>query len=219
MLKIYTFTFWSLFSGLCLCAERQPDADKDGISDADEVRIGTNPNMADTDGDGSNDYDEISFRLNPLNANEKVVRIKYRSGSNAMGFCDVTYMRNGKEFKLESSHTVRSITADSYKKELANKKAFNKSIEDRKSEVARMRDGDAKLDQMDKECARLLQVLLKKRTEVNEAKYFQAISEMKKLRMELYPDSVIGSGGSKGKLDDLERKIDHLQDSIEDIDR
>lgn len=175
--------------------------------------------MADTDKDGSSDYDEISFRINPLNANERIVSIKYRSKQNAMALCDVTYTKNGKEFKLESSHTMRSLTYESYKKVLTSDKSFRKSIEDKKLEAARIKDGDAKLDQMDKECKRLLQVWLEKPTQVNEAKYFQAYSDMIKLRSKLYPDSIIGSSGGKSKLDDLEDKINNLQDTIEDIER
>ena len=40
-----------------------PDADKDGISDYEEVNIlGTDPNKSDTDGDGLTDFQEVRFR-------------------------------------------------------------------------------------------------------------------------------------------------------------
>jgi hypothetical protein len=39
------------------------DCDGDGISDADEVKQGTNPSKADTDNDGLNDYAEIHTHL------------------------------------------------------------------------------------------------------------------------------------------------------------
>jgi len=38
-----------------------PDADGDGLSDATEVSLGTDPNKADTDGDGVTDYAEVNY--------------------------------------------------------------------------------------------------------------------------------------------------------------
>ncbi len=44
------------------------DQDLDGLPDADEEKIGTNPAQADTDGDGLSDYDEVKiYHTNPLN--------------------------------------------------------------------------------------------------------------------------------------------------------
>lgn len=44
-----------------------PDTDLDGLSDAEEVSLGTNPNNSDSDGDGLNDRAEIQVYLsNPL---------------------------------------------------------------------------------------------------------------------------------------------------------
>lgn len=43
------------------------DQDHDGLSDADEERLGTNPTQADTDGDGLSDADEVNvYHSNPL---------------------------------------------------------------------------------------------------------------------------------------------------------
>ncbi len=47
-----------------------PDLDRDGLSDLQELRIGTDPTKADTDGDGFSDGQEYNLRTNPLAANE-----------------------------------------------------------------------------------------------------------------------------------------------------
>lgn len=54
------------------------DTDGDGLSDQEEIRLGTNPKMADTDGDGFLDGDEIRNGFDPLKAstgdkNDKIV--------------------------------------------------------------------------------------------------------------------------------------------------
>ena len=43
-----------------------PDADSDGLSDAAELRVGTDPNNDDTDGDGRYDGDEVTDGTDPL---------------------------------------------------------------------------------------------------------------------------------------------------------
>lgn len=51
-----------------IAAEKKKiDADLDGLSDAEEKNLGTNPKLVDTDGDGLLDYDEINiFKTSPL---------------------------------------------------------------------------------------------------------------------------------------------------------
>lgn len=46
------------------------DTDGDGLSDAQEIALGTNPNNADTDGDGIQDKAEVDNGLNPLDATD-----------------------------------------------------------------------------------------------------------------------------------------------------
>lgn len=44
------------------------DTDKDGLSDAEEARLGTDPTKADTDGDGLTDREEVAiYKTDPLN--------------------------------------------------------------------------------------------------------------------------------------------------------
>jgi hypothetical protein len=45
----------------------KPDSDGDGLSDEDEIRLGTNPNDPDSDGDGLSDGDEVALGTDPLN--------------------------------------------------------------------------------------------------------------------------------------------------------
>lgn len=44
------------------------DSDGDGLSDWDEIQLGTNPNRKDSDGDGIDDQWELNQGLNPLYA-------------------------------------------------------------------------------------------------------------------------------------------------------
>lgn len=49
--------------------EKEVDSDNDGLTDAEESKLGTNPRMADTDGDGLKDGDEVKvYKTDPLNA-------------------------------------------------------------------------------------------------------------------------------------------------------
>lgn len=52
----------------------QIDSDNDGLTDGEEVKTyGTNPNQADSDNDGQNDGDEIKNRRNPLDPSPTAV--------------------------------------------------------------------------------------------------------------------------------------------------
>jgi len=54
---------WQPFS----VRNQNPDSDNDGLADAEEVTLGTNPNHPDTDGDGLGDFAEVkTHRSNPL---------------------------------------------------------------------------------------------------------------------------------------------------------
>lgn len=61
------------------------DSDGDGLTDSEEVTLGTNPNMQDTDGDGLFDYEEVNtYRTDPLKAD-----------TDGDGFSDGQEVRNG----------------------------------------------------------------------------------------------------------------------------
>ncbi len=47
------------------CRGEGDDRDNDGLTDAQEAALGTNPNNADTDGDGVNDGDEVANGSDP----------------------------------------------------------------------------------------------------------------------------------------------------------
>lgn len=49
------------------------DSDGDGLTDAEEAALGTNPNLADTDLGGVDDGDEVANNTDPLNAADDVV--------------------------------------------------------------------------------------------------------------------------------------------------
>ncbi len=46
------------------------DSDEDGLTDAEEANLGTDPNNPDTDGGGVNDGDEVTNGTNPLDADD-----------------------------------------------------------------------------------------------------------------------------------------------------
>ncbi len=47
--------------------KQKNDSDLDGVSDAQEKQLGTDPSRIDTDGDGLTDYDEVqTYHTNPL---------------------------------------------------------------------------------------------------------------------------------------------------------
>lgn len=52
-------------------SDTDKDSDKDGLNDAEETELGTDPQKPDTDGDGSNDKAEIDAGTDPLLATSK----------------------------------------------------------------------------------------------------------------------------------------------------
>jgi len=50
------------------------DSDNDGLADGQEVALGTSPTAADTDGDGWSDSDELDYQTDPLESNDQPVQ-------------------------------------------------------------------------------------------------------------------------------------------------
>ncbi len=62
-----------------------PDQDRDGLTDAEEERLGTSPTKSDSDADGLSDYDEVKiYHTDPL-----------KSDSDSDGVADGTEVRQG----------------------------------------------------------------------------------------------------------------------------
>lgn len=91
------------------------DSDKDGLSDAEEIKIGSNPNKTDSDGDGLNDYDEVvKHGTNPtksdsdgdqLNDDEEILVYKTNPtarDSDDDGLSDYAEIKNHKTNPLKS---------------------------------------------------------------------------------------------------------------------
>jgi hypothetical protein len=79
----------SFFSNLAL----NNDRDHDGLTDADELVFGTNPDKADTDGDGLNDGGEYKYGTNPL-----------KQDTDGDGFSDLQEIQAGTDPLDPNSH-------------------------------------------------------------------------------------------------------------------
>jgi hypothetical protein len=66
-----------------------PDSDGDGLSDAVEAALKTNPNLADTDGDGHDDKTEIIGGFNPLGAGKLPIDYAFASKNKGKIFLQV----------------------------------------------------------------------------------------------------------------------------------
>ncbi|HSP42691.1 MAG TPA: putative Ig domain-containing protein, partial [Luteolibacter sp.] len=65
------------------------DDDQDGLNQAEEIQLGTDPFKRDTDQDGAGDGQEIAMGSNPLSAASKPARYVAAWGSNSNGQCNV----------------------------------------------------------------------------------------------------------------------------------
>ena len=55
--------------------EPSTDTDGDGLTDAEEATLGTNPELADTDGDGFSDGQEVAAKTNPLSRSSQLAAV------------------------------------------------------------------------------------------------------------------------------------------------
>ena len=65
------------------------DDDQDGLTQAEELALGTDPNLGDTDGDGASDGQEVVAGTDPLSAASRPAHYVACWGDNATGQCNV----------------------------------------------------------------------------------------------------------------------------------
>ena len=88
-----------------------PDSDGDGLSDGDEVHLHqTNPLHADSDGDGINDGDEIACGTDPLSGSSRlrITRFVQAPGGGFRSWAAVT----GKSYQVQRSADLSFLTFD-----------------------------------------------------------------------------------------------------------
>jgi hypothetical protein len=77
-------------AGTGLPVANGPDVDGDGLSDADEVKLGTNQNRADSDGDGYTDGEEVFAGSDPLDKTITPGSVALSAGLGTSGIDDGT---------------------------------------------------------------------------------------------------------------------------------
>jgi hypothetical protein len=85
----------------------QSDPDKDGITNAQEFLLGTDPNNADSDGDGVSDSEEISQGKNPTKHTRDGDRVEYQDAKSHGKIAeDVLQVNDVKMEKSEESNKL-----------------------------------------------------------------------------------------------------------------
>ena len=73
---------WEMIHGLDINGDRDADPDADGLSNVEELVLGTSPTDADTDGDGASDGDEYEAQTDPLQPSEREVAASSATSGN-----------------------------------------------------------------------------------------------------------------------------------------
>ena len=79
------------------------DSDNDGLADAEERELGTNPTDRDSDGDGVTDYGEVCFGTNPTDPTSSIVPDSY---------VILPYLAPAHEFVAISLHPGNEVVVD-----------------------------------------------------------------------------------------------------------
>ena len=85
------------------------DTDGDGLTDEEELKLGTDPNNRDTDGDGISDYWEVQHGTNPLDPDDPI-----KGGLDPTKDQDNDGLTNGEELKLGTDPFNDDTDGDGY---------------------------------------------------------------------------------------------------------
>lgn len=97
------------------------DDDKDGLSNAEELIIGTDPEMLDTDRDGYSDFVEVEFGISPLKrSTEKVFSDISQAGSHASAISRLSFFDVLPDFSEDSFRPDDAVTRSFFVAVLAN---------------------------------------------------------------------------------------------------
>ncbi|MDH3252602.1 MAG: OmpA family protein, partial [Ignavibacteria bacterium] len=110
--------FWNFLVGVTVSGESgSADPDGDGLTNAEEKTLGTNPKVADSDGDGISDGDEVrKYNTSPLKADSDTDGLKdgeeiltYKTGPNKAD-TDGDGLKDGDEVATHNTNPLKADT-------------------------------------------------------------------------------------------------------------